>query len=106
MDRGVPSLQTSRNMTIRVSDVNEFRPTFSSSEYSAIALDTAPVGTSLLQVLAIDGDAEDNTVSYSILSQDNTTIEFSVDANGVIRNEEPFPRATRSNVSPNGLPVL
>ena len=99
MDQGVPSLRNSRNITFSVSDINEFRPTFSSADYSAIALSTAPPGTPLLTVSATDGDAVDNTITYTLTNQEGNTVNFSVDSNGVIRNEESFPNTNMPAVS-------
>ena len=76
-----------------MSDVNEFHPTFSGTPYSTVALNTAPIGTSLLQVSATDADAVDNAVSYSIINRIENGLNFSVDPDGVIRNDGSLPEA-------------
>ena len=81
-------------------DINEFAPVFSSSAYSTTALNTAPANTSLLQVLATDEDGNDNTITYSIVNPNENGISFSVDSDGVITNDEEFPRAAGTMVRP------
>lgn len=87
MDRGVPSLLSSANVTFRITDVNEMRPSFSESSYSAMVLSTAPAGTSLIRVFATDDDGQDNMISYSIINRAENNATFTVDSAGVIRND-------------------
>ena len=92
IDRGTPPLTASVITTIILSDINDFTPEFTQPTYTATAVSNAPVGTSLIQVEASDQDGADNVITYNILTVENSTnIEFSINAGGVIRNEETFP---------------
>lgn len=67
-DRGSPPLQASRIISLRVTDINDNAPTFSSSEYRASVPEAAPAGTPVLQVTALDSDEGDNAdIRYSLL---------------------------------------
>ena len=90
-DRGLPPLSTSARVLFQLSDINEEVPQFSRGEYFATALSTTPVGTSLLQVSATDGDGGDNVISYSIETLGVSGLNFSIDSSGVIRNDGRFP---------------
>ena len=75
-----------------VTDINEMVPEFTSNVYLSTVISTTPIGTSLLQVVANDGDGGDNIISYAITDQDATTdFNFTVDSSGVIRNRNRFP---------------
>ncbi|CAG0914580.1 unnamed protein product, partial [Notodromas monacha] len=76
---------TSVELTIRVTDVNDNAPKFELPDYQAHGIDEdLPIGTSILQVKATDGDSGANAeIEYSV-SKD----EFSVDNKGVIRNNK------------------
>ncbi len=100
IDRGTPPLTASATITVILSDINDFTPEFTQLTYTATAVSNAPVTTSLIQVEASDQDGMDNMITYSILTVENSTnIEFSIDANGVIRNEEMFPSLQPNEVS-------
>lgn len=90
-DLGVPSQQTSTNITFIVTDINEFRPVFSMPEYAVTVLSTTPENTPLLQVLATDEDAGDNLIIYNITDLERSDVEFSVDSDGVIVSNRRFP---------------
>lgn len=75
-------------------DINEVAPEFSTTEYSATVLSIAPPGTSLLQVFARDDDGEDNVISYSVINEEENGLNFTVDSDGVIRNDASFPAVT------------
>ena len=53
-------------------------------------------GTSLLQVSASDSDGEDNQITYDIYSPN---FNFSIDEDGVIRNQDHFPFVPDAEVS-------
>ena len=52
---------------INVSDANTYPPVFETTPYSASVFEDAPIGTTVLVVLASDGDVGDNArVTYSL----------------------------------------
>ena len=87
----MPPLSGNSTVVIfQVTDINEYPPEFSEREYSAITLSSAPSGTRLLQVTASDGDGEDNVITYGIINQEMDSLNFTIDSNGVIYNDQPF----------------
>lgn len=90
MDGGVPPMRAESRLTLVLDDVNEFAPVFERSSYETNAQTTAPNGTSLIQVLATDRDGRDNRITYSVIP-DPSGPQFSIDMNGVLRNNERFP---------------
>ncbi|XP_039671449.1 protocadherin Fat 4 [Perca fluviatilis] len=69
-DQGRPARSATASLLIRVSDINDNVPKFSNAEYQGEVLETAPIGTSLLTLSAVDLDeAANGSVTYSILSQ-------------------------------------
>ena len=79
-------------LRLLLDDINEFPPMFEQASYETSAQTTAPNGTYIIQVVATDRDGRDNRISYSIIPNYSGP-EFSIDANGVIRNNERFPVA-------------
>ena len=77
-------------LTLLLDDINEFAPTFEEASYEISAQTTAPNGTYLTQVRATDRDGRDNIITYSIIPS-HSGPEFSIDRNGVLRNNERFP---------------
>ncbi|GBP79550.1 Protein dachsous [Eumeta japonica] len=68
-DKGSPPLHASRDIKIKVTDVNDNPPIFSEREYRASVPETAASGTPLLQVSASDADEGDNAeIRYSLLA--------------------------------------
>ncbi len=54
---------------VRVLDVNDNSPVFTSSNYEAVLFEGSPIGRNIIQVEATDADAGENgTVTYSITS--------------------------------------
>ena len=84
-DGGVPMLSVTHILTLQLNDINEFPPIFQQPSYTRSAQNTAPTGTYLIQVTATDRDGRDNIISYDLLP-DTSSGNFSIDANGVIRN--------------------
>lgn len=100
-DRGTPALSGSAIVRILLTDINDFSPEFTQSEYTTSALSSAPISTSLIQVEAFDRDGVDNAITYSIVEDNvtnSTSIQFSIDGEGVVRNEEIFPLVSPSQV--------
>ena len=93
VDGGVPTMAVESTLTLLLDDVNEFTPEFERSSYEISAQTTAPNGTYLVQVVASDGDGRDNRITYSLIPNPSGPA-FSIDANGVLRNNERFPVIT------------
>ena len=98
IDRGDPRLTGSTTVRVLLTDINDFPPEFSQSEYTTTALSTAPVSTSLFQLDAVDRDGVDNDITYSIVDDNSTTVQFSIDGEGVVRNDESFPSVSTTQV--------
>lgn len=84
-DGGTPMLNATHTLTLQLDDINEFSPVFEQPSYETSAQNTAPPGTYLIQVTATDRDGRDNIISYSLVPS-NSSGNFRIDANGVIRN--------------------
>ena len=68
-DQGVSTNRNYTRVTIDILDKNDHRPTFLAEEFYGRVFETAAIGTSVLQVLAVDQDKGDNAeITYSILS--------------------------------------
>ncbi len=67
VDKGLPPRSSSLSFEVAVSAANAHSPRFASaSGYAAELAESAPVGTSVLTVAAIDDD-RDQTVTYEIV---------------------------------------
>ncbi|VEN33936.1 unnamed protein product, partial [Callosobruchus maculatus] len=67
LDGGTPPLRGEMTVNITIQDVNDNPPVFNQSRYFATVPENATIGTSVLQVIATDADAEENgQVGYSI----------------------------------------
>lgn len=64
-DGGSPTLTVTATVNLEVTDVNDNTPTFLSIPYSTNVNENTPVGTSVFQVMASDGDV-DNSISFSL----------------------------------------
>ena len=82
-DRGVPSLNSSIDITINVDDLNEFSPQFSLDTYTADTVYTAAEFTELVTVSATDSDGHDNRITYSL--EDEPDFVEIVPTSGLIR---------------------
>lgn len=87
-DRGAPPRETHFLFTLILKDVNNFAPQFSQEQYHATTLSIALPDTPLLVVMATDEDYVDNTITYSVQSENFT---FNIDDDGVISNVDTFP---------------
>lgn len=68
-DRGTPPLNSSTVVSVKVLDINDNAPVFSSPEYHAQVTENSPLGTALIYVSAYDPDVGENgTVTYNIIS--------------------------------------
>ncbi|CAH0750481.1 unnamed protein product [Diatraea saccharalis] len=67
-DKGSPPLHASREISLRVTDVNDNEPVFVESEYKASVPEAAAPGTPVVQVSATDADEGENSeIRYSLL---------------------------------------
>uniref|UniRef100_A0A1I8GRF3 Cadherin domain-containing protein n=1 Tax=Macrostomum lignano TaxID=282301 RepID=A0A1I8GRF3_9PLAT len=84
--------------TIRILPVNRFAPTFQSSRYTASVSESAPVGTSIVNVTALDRDTGENgRVGYAILGKSDT---FSLNPDtGEIKLAKPLDKERQPFVS-------
>ncbi|QQP58448.1 Starry night, partial [Caligus rogercresseyi] len=99
-DHGIPDPLSDRTeIEISVLDINDNAPAFSSSEYRGSVYEDATIGTSILDVVAIDKDSGDNAkIQYRFPSQgshdDNSA--FSIDPySGVLRTKKKLDRETK-----------
>ena len=68
-DRGTSSRQGKAELVVTVEDVNDLRPVFVSSQYTASISSSAPPGTVVIMVSAVDNDIGPNAESeYTIIS--------------------------------------
>lgn len=68
-DHGLSSKRNFVRVVIRVLDHNDHAPTFLSAKFEGKVYETSAIGTSVVQVLAVDRDKGKNAeIQYSILS--------------------------------------
>ncbi|XP_044060624.1 protocadherin gamma-A9-like isoform X2 [Siniperca chuatsi] len=87
IDGGDPQLSGTMRVEISVLDVNDNAPVFTQEVYKVTIMETAPKGTVLSTVSAVDADQGSNgKVSYSITNTlDDVPIMFQIDEeNGVV----------------------
>ena len=90
-DNGNPPRTERATIIIQVQDRNDNDPTFQNKTYEASALETAPPGTAVINVLALDKDM-DARVQYEITGGNNRN-RFSIttqNAQGVISIAQPL----------------
>lgn len=112
-DGGNPSLNTSVQVFVSVTDINDEFPTFTEQSYSASISEFAQNGSTVYHMKAFDSDAGINgQISYSILSG-NALHWFQIDSlSGLITTAGPLDRENSQQVSltvlakDNGLPPL
>ena len=68
-DFGHPSLNVTHDLLVRIADVNDFHPIFTSEQYIINILETCPIGTQLTKVLATDSDIGPNGQVFYQLDQ-------------------------------------
>ncbi|XP_053564600.1 protocadherin Fat 3 isoform X2 [Bombina bombina] len=76
---------TTVDVEIKVLDLNDNKPVFVSTHYEAIVMEGMPVGTSIIQVKAVDSDwGANGQVTYKLVSdreEDNLLETFTIDTN-------------------------
>ena len=76
-DQGAPSKRNFVKVSILVTDHNDHQPRFLSRRFHGSVFETAAVGTSVVQVLAIDKDKGKNSeMKMSIISGKNQSYEY------------------------------
>ncbi|KAJ8667841.1 hypothetical protein QAD02_009504, partial [Eretmocerus hayati] len=85
-DQGTPPKRNYARIIVNVHDHNDHAPTFTSELVQAKVYETAPLGTAVVQVIAIDQDRGENAeITYSLTSG-NVGNVFSIDPHlGLIR---------------------
>lgn len=93
-DGGNPSLSDTTNVEISVNDVNDNAPTFQVPLYQATISEDALIGTSVVQISAVDNDERMNGfVKYLLSDKDVKDGSFIIDsASGIIRTNRGLDR--------------
>ena len=79
-DNGIPSLNTSAQLTVQLTDANDNAPSFSQASYSATVPEDTVVGSTVVTVSATDTDSTSNAaITYSI-SQDSSLGAVAIDS--------------------------
>ena len=68
------------NVTINVLDLNDLEPVFVASSYSAVINESLPIGSSILQVRAVDGDSGTNAEIEYLLDSSEGSAPFNVNS--------------------------
>ena len=77
-DSGSPSLASSSIVIVSVNPINEFAPAITEDDYSATLAENSTVGTSVLQVTALDSDRGlDGSVVFSIEAEGRDFLQIS-----------------------------
>ena len=63
-DGGIPSLSSTTQIRVNILDENDQTPTFEPPIYSVAVSENVPIGTSVVQVKAVDGDIGTNAEIY------------------------------------------
>ncbi|KAH1020859.1 hypothetical protein HUJ04_010451 [Dendroctonus ponderosae] len=93
LDGGTPPLRGEMTVNITIQDVNDNPPIFNQSRYFGSVQENSTIGTSILQVLASDGDTGDNAqIEYAInRRQSDKDMLFRIDSSsGVIAVNKPL----------------
>lgn len=75
-DQEVPIKRDFAKVVIFVEDSNNYPPQFTSLHYKADALDSAPIGTEVVQVRALDQDKGANAEIYYYLQAGKVLEQF------------------------------
>ena len=74
-DDGLPqNYSLGVQVVVKVQDLNDFPPVFTSENYEAEVLEKQETGKTIIQVNAVDQDLQDNLVKYSIVSGNDEQI--------------------------------
>ena len=102
-DLGMPRLQSPIPVTITVTDVNEFSPTFVDisgvevTHYEGVVFENMPSGTTVLQVFTTDQDVGRNAdISYAFVSSPYADHFVINSSSGLVTTSRPLDRETIS----------
>lgn len=95
-DGGAPPLVSSVTVVIRVTDVNDERPTFVQSMYTGLIQENQPSGLEVTRVLATDSDSEASSIEYYIQSGNYGNAFAIATNNGLITSRIRLDRESRS----------
>ncbi|KAF0309990.1 Protein dachsous [Amphibalanus amphitrite] len=85
-DRGTPARNTTAQIVIDVTDVNDHQPQFNQTEYTAVISEQTQVGAEVLRVFATDRDAGENSAVVYDITSGNEQQAFALDGDtGVVR---------------------
>ncbi len=90
MDKGAPPLFSTAEIVLKIEEINDVKPEFTSSVYHFSVLENKPVGTPVGEVHAIDRDLHGMlyNISYYIDHGNATDELFSIDINeGIIKSK-------------------
>ncbi|XP_040574168.2 LOW QUALITY PROTEIN: cadherin-related tumor suppressor-like [Lepeophtheirus salmonis] len=91
-DKGDPPKYSLRNLIIKINEINDYEPVFSSSEYKASIQENAPFGSSVIILSATDKDSK--IVQYSF-SEDNDSF-FIHPKSGLVTTKRKIDREAKS----------
>ncbi|XP_046380464.2 protocadherin Fat 1-like isoform X3 [Haliotis rufescens] len=97
-DEGTPSKKSFARVNIAVLDHNDHAPQFLSKSFDGRVFETAAIGTSVLQVIAVDNDKGENAeICFSIISG-NVGGSFTMDEKlGIVITSKELDRMKQSN---------
>lgn len=76
-DEGTPSKKSFARVNIAVLDHNDHAPQFLSKSFDGRVFETAAIGTSVLQVIAVDNDKGENAeICFSIISGNQIRVQY------------------------------
>lgn len=90
-DKGVPPLSDLTKITFVVSTENHFSPIFTALSYQVIVPENEPINSTILTVLASDGDQGPNGIVRYMISSGNERDEFAVSSkSGAVTIQQPL----------------
>ncbi|XP_028906850.1 protocadherin Fat 2 [Ornithorhynchus anatinus] len=112
-DNGQPALWRDGAVSIHVADVNDNPPRFFQLNYSIVVQESAPLGTSVLELTVSDRDSPENGPPYSFrIAERNDGLAFRITQDGVLMTAAVLRRAAKEQyllqvqVSDSGDPPL
>ncbi|KAK0049843.1 protocadherin Fat 4 [Biomphalaria pfeifferi] len=104
VDGGVPSLLATASVIINVNDLDDNGPVFNPDSYRGVVIETATVGTSLVQLTTTDADTPVNSgvvynISINMLNGNIAASLFQVNAAGLVTIKSALDYETYKNVS-------
>ncbi|KAM4590460.1 protocadherin-16-like isoform 1-T2 [Fundulus diaphanus] len=91
-DKGSPALSSSTTVEVTVLDINDHRPQFKSSSYTADISEDVPIGSLVLEVKAVDLDDGPNSQIFYFLSHGSQSMFIIDQSTGRIITAAPLDR--------------